>query len=176
VRDAFWRLSQLGFLIVRPQRATTVSPISVADVRQARFIRTALEVETIRVATEVLDAADLAALAELIERQAEAVAAGARERFHALDEEFHRQLCERAGVGFTWALIREKKAHMDRVRYLSLAFNAADALAEHRTIMAALVARDAEAGAAAMRAHLARIDAIIARVRETHAALFAAEE
>ena len=26
VRDAFWRLSQLGFLTIRPQRATTVSP------------------------------------------------------------------------------------------------------------------------------------------------------
>ena len=28
VRDAFWRLSKLGFLTVRPQRATTVSPSS----------------------------------------------------------------------------------------------------------------------------------------------------
>ena len=63
VRDAFWRLSQLGFLTIRPQRATTVSPISERSVEQARFIRTALEVETVRLAVERRDEAALAALA-----------------------------------------------------------------------------------------------------------------
>ncbi|MEJ2022363.1 MAG: GntR family transcriptional regulator, partial [Maritimibacter sp.] len=42
VRDAFYRLSKLGFLLIRPQRATTVSLISSEAVMQARFIRTAL--------------------------------------------------------------------------------------------------------------------------------------
>ena len=50
VRDAFWRLSQLGFLTIRPQRSTEVSAISERAVLQARFVRTALEVETVRVA------------------------------------------------------------------------------------------------------------------------------
>lgn len=46
VRDAFYRLSQLGFLQIRPQRATTVSLISGEAVMRARFIRTAVEMET----------------------------------------------------------------------------------------------------------------------------------
>ncbi len=50
VRDAFYRLSRLGLLTIRPQRATIVAPISERDVLQARFIRTAIEQETVQVA------------------------------------------------------------------------------------------------------------------------------
>ena len=55
VRDAFYRLSKIGFLIIRPQRATTVSKISLHAVLQARFIRTAIELETARVACHRFD-------------------------------------------------------------------------------------------------------------------------
>ena len=175
VRDAFWRLSQLGFLQVRPQRATTVAPISIAAVREAKFIRTALEVETVRLAVLKLSAADLSDLADLLAEQAAMVAADDREAFHALDEEYHRQICERAGVGFTWTLIRAKKAHMDRVRFLSLTFGAASALEDHRAIQQALEARDSDGTVAAVRMHLGRIETILSRVQGTHGGLFAEE-
>jgi DNA-binding GntR family transcriptional regulator len=175
VRDAFWRLSQLGFLRIRPQRATTVAPISRSAVLQARFIRTAIEIETLRVAIERLGAADLAGLAALLEDQAQAVGAGDRERFHALDDEFHRRICQLSGLEFAWALVRENKAHMDRVRFLSLTHGAEAALEDHRVILAALAARDPAAAALAMRTHLGRIEEIIARIRATNADYFADE-
>lgn len=175
VRDAFWRLARLGFLQVRPQRATTVSPISAAAVREAKFIRTALEVETIRLAAVRLSAADLAALRDVLGEQASAIAVGDRDGFHALDEAYHRQLCARAGVGFAWTLIREKKAHMDRVRYLSLTFGAPAALEDHLAIQAALEARDIDAAVAAVRTHLGRIEPILTRVQASHGGLFAVE-
>ena len=173
VRDAFWRLAQLGFLLVRPQRATVVSPISEAAVRQARFIRTALEIETIRVAADLLTVDDHADLKGLLGAQAAAVAAGDRERFHALDDEFHRQICRRSSLEFTWSLIRENKAHMDRVRYLSLESGAEIALDEHRAILARLEARDAAGAIAVMRAHLGRIEVILGEIRREHADYFA---
>ena len=46
VRDAFSRLARLGFLVIRPQRATTIAPISVESVMQAKFIRSAIEIQT----------------------------------------------------------------------------------------------------------------------------------
>jgi DNA-binding GntR family transcriptional regulator len=52
VRDAFYRLSKLGFLSIRPQRATLVSQISSTAVLQARFVRNALEAETVRTACQ----------------------------------------------------------------------------------------------------------------------------
>ncbi len=175
VRDAFWRLSQLGFLTIRPQRSTEVSAISERAVMQARFVRTALEVETVRIAAAQFGAKEYAVLDDAIAAQAAAVAAGDREGFHALDDEFHRRVCALSGHEFAWALIREKKAHMDRVRFLSLSFGAPQALEDHRAILAAMKSGDAEGAAEAMRLHLGRIEDILARVRVTHGDHFGRE-
>lgn len=175
VRDAFWRLSQLGFLTIRPQRATEVSAISVAAVREARFVRTALEVETVQVATRAFGAAEYAVLEGDIAAQDEAVATGNREAFHALDDAFHQHICALTGHAYAWTLIREKKAHMDRVRFLSLTFGAPRAVEEHRDILAAMRSGDPAAAGAAMRAHLGRIEDILARIRVTHGEHFGGE-
>ncbi|TPE50939.1 GntR family transcriptional regulator [Amaricoccus solimangrovi] len=164
VRDAFYRLSQLGFIQIRPQRATTVTPLSEAAVLRAYFIRSALEEACLRKAAERLTRRDLDALGRLIAAQEKAVAADARAEFHALDDQFHHDICEYAGLEFVWTLVKENKGHMDRARYLSLSYGAATALAEHRLILDALRARDAEAAVAAIRQHLSRIEDIIARL------------
>ena len=136
---------------------------------QARFVRTAIEAETLRVAAGRFGAAEFAELDALLAEQARAIAEGARERFHALDDEFHRRIGVLAGVGFVWEMVRENKAHTDRVRLLSLTSGAELALADHRAILDALRSGDAEAAAAAMRVHLGRITDILARIREEHA-------
>ncbi len=166
VRDAFYRLSQLGFIQIRPQRATTVTPISEQAVMQAHFIRSSLEQSCMRVAALKLTPAELDALDALVDRQEKMVTAGRRDAFHALDDQFHRDICAAAGLDFVWALVRDNKGHMDRVRYLSLTYGASTAWQEHRQIMAALRARDPEAAAAAMRQHLGRIESILARLRQ----------
>ena len=176
VRDAFWRLSTLGLLLVRPQRATTVTRIATGAVMRARFIRTAIEVETLQLAVERFGAAEFGALDAILAAQAQAVAADARERFHALDDAFHRRIAELAGVGYVWGLVRENKAHTDRVRLLSLTSGAELALADHRTILAALRAGDAAGAAEAMRVHLGRISGILAGIREEHPDYVAGEE
>ena len=75
VRDAFWRLSRLGFLTIRPQRADRDRAISEQAVLQARFVRTALEVETVRLAAARFSAREFAVLDALLARQAEAMEA-----------------------------------------------------------------------------------------------------
>lgn len=172
VRDAFYRLSQLGFLLIRPQRATVVTHISERDVLQARFIRTALEMETVRAAAECMDDRHFDQLDALIVEQERAAAADDRVRFHELDDRFHKQICELSGHDFAWALIRDSKAHMDRVRYLSLAFGAQSALDDHKRIMEALRAHNGDRAAETMREHLSRIKSIIGRIRESHGAYF----
>ncbi|NKN38294.1 GntR family transcriptional regulator [Agrobacterium sp. a22-2] len=176
VRDAFYRLSQLGFLLIRPQRATVVTHISEEGVHQARFIRTALEMETVRAASERLTTEQMDRLDALIARQQAAIDTGDKVLFHALDDDFHKQICDMSGHDFAWALIRESKAHMDRVRYLSLSFGAQSALDDHKAIMAALRSRDGDQAAASMRIHLSRIKTIISRIRESHGQHFAMDE
>jgi GntR family transcriptional regulator, rspAB operon transcriptional repressor len=174
VRDAFFRLSQLGFLTIRPQRSTEVSVVSEQAVQQARFVRTALEVETIRLAAERFGPVELAALEALLGEQAVAIAADDRERFHGLDDEFHRRICALVGHDYAWALIREQKAHMDRVRFMSLSFGARSALDDHRVILDAVRDGDVAGAVAAMRTHLSRIEEHLPRIRAEHGELFAA--
>jgi DNA-binding GntR family transcriptional regulator len=176
VRDAFYRLSQQGFLLIRPQRATVVMPISIEAVHQARFIRTALELETVRAAMANMNAAAIGELEALIDEQEKAVRCDDRSDFHALDDAFHSRICEIAGHGHVWALIRDHKAHMDRVRYLSLENGAQLALDDHVGILEALRAGDEETAIVRMRGHLGRIAGIIAEIRAAHSDYFDPDE
>jgi len=176
VRDAFYRLSKLGFLTIRPQRATTVSAISEKAVMQARFIRLALEVETAHVACTHLTETDFAELDDLLALQKMAVTARDAHQFHQLDDRFHREICERTGHGFAWDMIRENKSHMDRVRFLSLSFASEHAYGDHVQILAAIRSRDPVAAGKMVRQHLTRIIEQIVRIREDHARYFAVED
>ncbi|TVQ00553.1 MAG: GntR family transcriptional regulator [Roseinatronobacter sp.] len=175
VRDAVYRLAQLGLLVVRPQSGTHVSTISTAAVERARFLRTAIETETVREAAAKLDAAGLARLSALIDAQQKAVDAGDHAEFHQLDDAFHLEICHAAGRGFSWDRIAEQKAHMDRVRVLTLDVGKARALAEHRTILAALEAGDGALAERSMRAHLAQITALVEVARSTRPDAFGEE-
>jgi GntR family transcriptional regulator, rspAB operon transcriptional repressor len=175
VRDAFYRLSKLGFLLIQPQKATQVSHIHIQDVLKARFIRTSIEVEVMRRAAQGLTEADFAKLDANMIEQHEAVAKGDRASFHRLDDAFHLLLCQGAGVGFVWDAVRENKAHTDRVRYLSLVEGSQRAMEGHVRILAALRARDEEAAVAELRAHLGQIEQIIADLRIANHAWFSDE-
>ncbi|MCB1355185.1 MAG: GntR family transcriptional regulator [Maritimibacter sp.] len=166
VRDAFYRLSKLGFLTIRPQRATTVSLISPAAVMQARFIRTALEVETVTHAATALSTADLDVLEGILDQQRQVVDPEHRAAFHRLDDLFHYEICARAELGFVWETVAENKGHMDRVRMLSLTFATERAFQDHLRIFEALKARDPDRAVATMRDHLSRIATMIDRIRD----------
>ncbi|WP_417249122.1 GntR family transcriptional regulator [Celeribacter sp.] len=176
VRDAFYRLSQQGFLLIRPQRATTVRPISAKAVFRARFIRTALEVEIMRTVLEVITDEDLARLAANMDAQKKAVDEDDRETFHALDDAFHRELCVIAGEPEVWQLIRDNKAHMDRVRFLSLGQGAQFAYDEHIEIFNAIRSGDPDTAISEIRSHLMRIGKTIHQIRADHAEYFEDED
>ena len=172
VRDAFYRLSKLGFLTIRPQRATYVSPISIEAVMQARFVREAIELACIRAACVVLSEEDFTALEAILTQQEQALAERESKIFHDLDDRFHREICIRSGHGFAWEVLRENKAHMDRVRFLSLSFAREEAHHDHWHIIDALRARDIEASVSRMSDHLSRIKLDLPRIRAEHAAYF----
>lgn len=172
VRDAFFRLSQLGFLLIRPQRATLISKISEQGVLQAAFIRAALEAACIRDAAGRLSDDDFAELDRILAAQAQAIELDERRRFHELDDRLHQRLAEMSGHGYTWPLIQEQKAHIDRVRYLSLAFGQQTAYDQHVDIIAALRTGDPDRCEAELRDHLSRIRAILPQVRKDYPQFF----
>lgn len=170
VREAFKRLAKLGFLIIKPQSSTTVSLISEEAVLRAWYIRAALEIQTCRTACTMLDADDLTALADLIDAQRTAIRTQDRHEFHRLDDQFHREICMRSGVGYVWDLIHESKGHMDRIRMLSLSTASQQrALDEHVMMYDAICAQDQDRVAACITQHLGRIVALIEQIKtENH--------
>lgn len=166
VREAFKRLERLGFLQIRPQSGTMVSLISEEAIMRARFIRTALETQTASAACKVFAQEDIDALQALIDQQRIAAENDDALRFHKLDEDFHHAICTRSGHGYVWELIHDHKAHIDRVRMLSLSSSSQKlALQEHIEILAAIAARDAERARRAITGHLSRIESLIEEMK-----------
>jgi len=80
------------------------------------------------------------------------------------------------GHGFAWEIIRESKAHRDRVRCLSLSFASRDAFGDHVMLLDSPRARNEAVAVDGMRVHLARILEQIARVCADHRAYFTEED
>jgi DNA-binding GntR family transcriptional regulator len=164
VREAFIRLAQQGLLLIRPKRATVVKKISPEGVRQSRFIRESIEVEIVRRVAGRPGTQAAAVLEQLIADQEQASAAQDSRGFHLLDELFHRTLARLAGVEYAWQLIDDHKMQLDRVRYLTLGVSSAQvAIGEHKTIVAHVAKGDVAGAEAAMRAHLARAEILLAQ-------------
>lgn len=165
VRDAFFRLSQLGFLLIRPQRATVISKISKAAVLRARFVRIALEVACWTAAMKVIVEDQFDELDDLLKEQKAAIAQNDQKLFHALDDDLHRRICKIAGHEYVWALIKEQKAHMDRVRFISLTIGAAQrAYDDHVELLAALRSGNRAKLEETLNEHLGRIERILGQI------------
>ena len=159
VREAFIKLAESGLVRVLPQRGTLVVKISVEAVQDARFVREAIECAVAREATRRRDRRALDAVRALLDQAGRALAAGDREHFFALDEEFHQGLAAAAGRPNSWNVVEEQKAQMDRVRYLDMsdAIPMKTVMDQHQAILAAVEGGDDRAAEEAMRVHLSEI-------------------
>ncbi|WP_371155843.1 GntR family transcriptional regulator [Jannaschia sp. 2305UL9-9] len=174
VRDAFSRLSNLGLLIVRPQRSTVVRHFSLEGIQNARFIRTAVEVEVLRSAcaqwnTEFDDRVD-ANLAE----QRKVITADDPDSFHRLDYEFHKLLCQSAAADFAFEVIAANKAQVDRLCILSLTNKGSMEVlyADHLELVDGLRRGDFQTVETVIRRHLDRLSPTVTAIHKSHREYF----
>lgn len=157
IRDALLRLEAEGLVIVYPQASTLVSPINLDRARETHFLRTALECEVARTIARDPGAHHLGP-AERVLDEMEAVWDRHHDHgaFRPKDQAFHLALFEATGRERLWALIVQRSGDIDRLRnlHLPLPGKAPQILADHRTILRALKAGDAEGAQAAVRRHL----------------------
>ena len=159
VREAFIKLAGMGLIEVFPQRGTFVPKISPRAVRNAQFIRESLEVGMVRAACLHPVPGLVERLRELIERQRAAAEARDFARFLKHDEAFHFAIARAVGHERAWEIIEDEKAHMDRVRFLSLpgASPMRRLIGQHEAILRGLERADFAAAETAMREHLNEI-------------------
>lgn len=167
VREALVRLSDDRLVEIVPQLGTFVTPISPAAVRDAQFVREALECAAVRLAAERATPADVDALEGLLRRQAECRDAGDVDRFFVLDEELHGALATLAGHPIAWTLAHRANSHLDRVRRLSLPRPdyMTEMVAEHEAVIDAVRAGDPDAAEAALRHHLRMVLSVLPELR-----------
>ncbi|SFB00981.1 transcriptional regulator, GntR family [Poseidonocella pacifica] len=177
VRDAFFRLSKLGFVAIRPQRATLITRISEQAILDAVFVRIALELECLRYAIDRQRPEDIDAIRQNLEAQTAALEDSDPGIFHALDEAFHETLCSVAGHTHVWTLIQEQKAHMDRLRFLTLSEERRRrVLEEHTSLLEALEQRDIALAEQRLRTHLTDIVTVLDENRQAYPDYFEAGE
>ena len=174
VREAFIKLAEAGLVQILPSRGTFVVKISVREVLNARFVREAIECAVARAAAELIDARACARLSAIIVEQEEAALANDYAAFAALDEALHRAITEIVDCDYATRVVESARAQTDRVRFLSLpdASPMPVLIAQHRQIVAALIARDPEAADAAMKRHLREILTALPRLAAQHPDLF----
>lgn len=174
VRDAFNRLENLDLLSIRPQRATTVCKFSLERIGNARFIRMAVELETLRMAVAVWDAERADLLRENLDEQRAALGEGDINRFHSLDYRFHQMICDLCGYPLAFETILRCKQSVDRLCVLSLAREqeASAVLTDHEEIAKALEEGSEETLERIIRRHLGRLDGPIQDIHTEHSEYF----
>ncbi len=170
VRDAFIKLSEAGLIQILPQRGTFVTKISTRQVRNARFIREAVETAIVRRAALSISDEYLMELDTILTRQIFAAQTNDKTLFLQLDDEFHYVLAQSIDCIEAWEMIEHIKAQMDRVRFLTMPdFSPISKMVEqHKAVVEGLRAHDPDKAAAAMHMHLTEISQTFRPTADSH--------
>jgi len=156
VSAAVSRLAYDRLVDVAPQHGSFVSRISINDVRDRLFVRSALEGEIAAEAARRMTRSDKDALDENLRNSRVAVELDDRAMFYATDVAFHQLLATRLGMARAAEVLDGLRVHLERVRRLlmSPAGRIRQVLCEHQAIVSAIDVGDADAARAAMKGHL----------------------
>lgn len=170
IRDALLRLAEEGLVDIFPQHATVVSPIDLGQVRQAHFLRRSIELEVVRTLALAADSRVTEALSASVARQKALLETEDYQGFTALDQSFHRQMYEAAGVPDLWTLVRSRSGHLDRLRRLHLPApgKTRDVQHQHSQILDAIIAGAPDLAQSRLRDHLSGTLAQIDEIRARH--------
>lgn len=174
VSEAIARLASEGLVDVIPQSATKVSSFSLDEIREAMFLREALELAAVaRVAAHHTDE-QLARLSRNVRLQKLLVDDGDREGFYEADEEFHSMIMEYTGYPKVALVASTVSLQLKRARLLILPEpgRAAEAACEHEAIMGAIRSRDPAGAITKMRTHLGQLVSRIEPLEKQHPELF----
>jgi DNA-binding GntR family transcriptional regulator len=156
VREALQRLANEGLIHVVPQVGTFVARMDLARIREALFMREAIECAALSRVPARLDEEDVKSLQRIVTDHRRAIRDEDPARMFAADDAFHRALLGLAGVPGAWRYVREAREMHRRVRALSQAEcdSARRSVAQHASVVADLAAGRRSAATAIQREHI----------------------
>ncbi|MFI5759367.1 MULTISPECIES: GntR family transcriptional regulator [unclassified Streptomyces] len=163
VREALLRLETEGLLKLYPKKGALVLAVSAQEIADVIETRLLVEEYTVRRAVPA-PAGLLERLAELVEEQRRLGDAGELGAMMAVDRAFHAEIVRSAGnqiLGRLYDQLRDRQLRMGVALLHAHPERVERTLAEHREILDALRAGDADTAAAAVRAHVSRIGELV---------------
>ena len=156
LREALKVLAAEGLVTMKVRRGAYVTEMSEKDLRDVYHLLSLLESDAAGMVAERATEAQLKTLQDLHAELEAAVAD--REKFFAINERFHMHLLEMADNRWRSQMVADLRKVMKLNRHNSLLKQGRieDSLNEHRAILAAMVARDAQKTVKAMQAHFAQ--------------------
>ena len=155
LREALKVLAAEGLVTMKVRRGAYVTEVSDKDLRDVYHLLSLLESDAAGVVARTATDAQMSSLQALHDELERATPD--RAHFFAVNERFHMRLLALADNRWRDQMVADLRKVMKLARHNSLFKQGRieDSLAEHRAVMAALRARDAEATVRAMRAHFA---------------------
>ena len=153
LREALKVLATEGLVTMKVRRGAYVTEVSERDLADVYHLLALLESDAAGVVATEATAAQLKELQSLHRELEKSV--GQREKFFELNEAFHMRLLAIADNRWRDQMVADLRKVMKLNRHNSLLKSGRiqESLAEHQVIMAALLARNAQASVAAMQKH-----------------------
>ena len=153
LREALKVLATEGLVTMKVRRGAYVTEVSERDLADVYHLLALLESDAASVVATQASALELSEL-QTLHNELEKAAAD-RERFFEINEAFHMRLLEIANNRWRDQMVADLRKVMKLNRHNSLLKSGRieESLAEHRALMAALIARDAKASMQTMQAH-----------------------
>jgi len=174
VSEAMARLAAEGLVDVVPQAGSFVARLSMPEIREAAFLREALELAAVEQVALTVTEEQLILLRRNLRLQEAHVTDGDAAGFYAADAEMHELILSLTGHRRLPGFAETAWVQVNRARRLVLPHpgRIAQTLDEHRAILAALDLRDAEAARTATRHHLRQLLTFIEPLAENRPDLF----
>ncbi len=156
LREALKVLASEGLVDLKPRRGCYVTEISRQDIDDIFPLMAMLEGRCAFVAVQLAKPADIKGLKAIHEKLELAAKEGRIDAFFEVNQEFHRRIQELTNNRWLLSVIQDlrKVLKLSRLHSLSLEGRLQQSLEEHRTIMAAFEAGDAEKAERSMHDHL----------------------
>jgi DNA-binding GntR family transcriptional regulator len=158
VREALKELEAAGFVAIEHRRGTFVRRLSRPEILDLYEVREAVECMAARLCASRASNEIIARLDEVLFALADAAASGDADGYSATDERLHELIMQGAGndplADYYHLLVQQLHRGLLSLIVTRRAGRMERSLAEHRAIVSALRARDAQAAEAAMRTHV----------------------
>lgn len=169
VREALNRLSAEGWVLYLEQRGFAVAPVSEEALRELAQTRIWVETMALRKSMQRKEAAWEESVVLALHRLSKTPRSLSAKHYdenpawEKLHRAFHMALVEHCGSRWLLAFCEQLYDQAYRYRQLAVkrAYKQRDELAEHRALVDAIVAADADAACAALEAHYTRTTRII---------------